>query len=91
VRTLFGVVAGVATVVVVYLLLATLTLLVGGSDCDRGACNFVGEAASDDVGRWLLAAVYALVGVAAAVWLTARTWAYRRGSDRRSDSASGPA
>jgi H+/Cl- antiporter ClcA len=64
VRTLVGVVAGVATVVVVYLLLAALTLLIGGSDCDRGACNVVGEAAAHDVWRWLLAAVYLAVGVA---------------------------
>jgi hypothetical protein len=72
VRTLFGVVAGVATVAVVYLLLAALTLLVGGSECDRGACNFVGEAAAHDVGRWLMAAAYVAVGVAVALILTGR-------------------
>jgi hypothetical protein len=78
VRTLFAIVTGVATVAVVYLLLAALTLLVGGSECDRGACNFVGEAAAHDVGRWLLAAGYLAVGVAVA--LTLRRLTARRGA-----------
>jgi hypothetical protein len=64
------VVVGLSTAVGVYAALLFLTLAVGGTECDRAECNFVGEVAADEVGRWVLGlgfiALALLLGVAAA-------------------------
>jgi hypothetical protein len=63
VRLLLRVLVGLVTAAVVYLSLAFLTLAVGGSDCDRGDCNFIGDAAANGTGRWLVALGFLAVAV----------------------------
>ena len=53
-KLVFGVVVGFFTAAVVHAGLLFLTLAIGGTECDRSACNFVGEAAADEVVRWVL-------------------------------------
>ena len=53
-RLVLRVVVGLSTAAAVYAGLLFLTLAVGGTECDRGECNFVGEVAADEVGRWVL-------------------------------------
>jgi hypothetical protein len=60
---------GLVTAVGVYVGLAFLVLAIGGSECNRGDCNFIGDAAADGSGRWLIA--LGLVAVAAALGVTA--------------------
>ena len=57
------VVVGVVTVALVYLVLALLTLTIGGADCDRGDCNFLGDAAAHSSGKWVLAAAYLAIAL----------------------------
>lgn len=43
------------------------------AECDRGDCNFVGEVAVDEVGRWVLG--LAFIGLAVTLGITAaRRW-----------------
>jgi hypothetical protein len=62
-KLLLRVVVGLVTGAAVYFGLAFLTVAIGGSDCDRGDCNFIGDAAADGSGRWLLALAYIAVAV----------------------------
>lgn len=62
-RSIPPVIIGVVTVGLVYLGLALLTLAVGGTECDRGDCNFIGDAAAHSSGKWLLAAAYLAVAI----------------------------
>jgi hypothetical protein len=66
-RSVRRVVIGLVTVGLVYLGLALLTLAVGGTECDRGDCNFVGDAAADGSGKWVLAAAFLAVAIGAGV------------------------
>jgi hypothetical protein len=61
------VVVGLVTIPLVYLLLAFGTLALGGSECDRGDCNFIGDAAADPSGRWLFALGFLVVAVAVGI------------------------
>ena len=69
-KLLLRVVIGLVTAAVVYYGFALLTLAIGGTECDRGDCNFIGDAAADDIGRWLFGlgflAIAAALGVTAA-------------------------
>ena len=47
-------VVGVVTAGVAYVGLLFALFALGGTECDRGECNFVGEAAVDDVWRWVI-------------------------------------
>ena len=50
-----------------------LTLGVGGTECDRGECNFVGELAVDELGRWVLGLAFIGLAVTLGV-IAARRW-----------------
>jgi hypothetical protein len=65
-RTVRRVAIAVVTVALVYFGLALLTLAVGGADCDQGDCNFIGDAAGDGSGKWVLAAAFLAVAIGAA-------------------------
>jgi hypothetical protein len=67
VKLLLRVVVALVTIPLVYLVLAFSTLAVGGSDCDRGDCNFIGDAAADGTGRWLFALAYFVAAVAVGI------------------------
>jgi hypothetical protein len=58
------VIVGLATAAAVYFGLAVITLLIGGADCDKGECNFVGEAVADGTGKWLIAVAFLAVAAA---------------------------
>ena len=53
-RLVLRLLVGALTAGFVYAALVFLTLALGGTECDRAECNFVGELAVDDVGRWVL-------------------------------------
>jgi hypothetical protein len=69
-RALLRVAVGLVTAAVVYLVLAATIIAIGGSECDRGDCNFIGDVAAGGTGRWLFGlgvlAVAIAVGTAAA-------------------------
>jgi hypothetical protein len=67
VRPLLRFVVGLVTIPLVYLVLAFSTLAVGGSDCDRGDCNFIGDAAAGGTGRWLFAVGFFVAAVAVGI------------------------
>jgi hypothetical protein len=67
VKPLLRIVVGLVTVPLVYLVLGYATLAAGGSECDRGECNFIGEPAADGTGRWLFALGYLAVAVAVGI------------------------
>ena len=66
-KVLLRVVIGLVTAAVVYAGFSFLTLVIGGTECDRGDCNFVGDAAADDLGRWLFGVGFLAVAVALGV------------------------
>jgi hypothetical protein len=69
VKLVLRVVVGLSTAAAVYAALLFLTLGVGGTECDRGECNFVGELAVDELGRWVLG--LAFIGLAVTLGLIA--------------------
>ncbi|HEY1273533.1 MAG TPA: hypothetical protein VGF25_01410 [Thermoleophilaceae bacterium] len=74
-RLILQALVGVATAVAVYVVLAVATLLIGGSDCSSGDCNWLGDAAADD--PWAAFAVYVAISIGLGL-LVARAVARRR-------------
>ena len=72
-KLVLRVVVGLSTAAGVYAGLLILTLAVGGTECDRGECNFVGEVAVDEVGRWVLGLGFIALAVTLGV-TAARRW-----------------
>jgi hypothetical protein len=73
VKLVLRVVVGLSTAAGVYAALLFLTLAVGGTECDRGECNFVGEVAVDEVGRWVLGVGFIALAITLSV-TAARRW-----------------
>jgi hypothetical protein len=73
VKLVLRVVVGLSTAAAVYAALLFLTLAVGGTECDRGECNFVGEVAVDEVGRWVLGVGFIALALTLGV-TAARRW-----------------
>jgi hypothetical protein len=63
--SLLRILVGLLTAVAVYYALALVVLVIGGTECDRGDCNFVGDAAADGAGPWVfgLGALAVALGV----------------------------
>ncbi len=57
-RLALGVVVGVGTFVVV----SFATIILGGTECDKGECNALGEWVDEHGGLWLLTALLLSVG-----------------------------
>jgi hypothetical protein len=74
-RRVLQALVGVATAVVVYVVLAVATLLIGGADCNSGDCNFLGDAAAEH--PWVFFSAYAAISTALGL-LAARAAAGRQ-------------
>ncbi len=58
---------GVLTAALVYAGLVLAVAVFGGTECDRGSCNFIGEIGGHPTGRWVLGIIFVGLAVAAGV------------------------
>jgi hypothetical protein len=81
VRTALALIGGFVAAAVAWVGLSILLLVVGGTECDRGECNSIGEFA-DEHGAIVIVA-FGLAAVLA--WLVVARWIARRGGPRGRD------